>query len=169
MNNTDLAKQRALLWTPVAAATGAALWMVPAFPLAHLDDPSHWGVLGYVGTLGLLLHRARTDRPGIPKRLPAYFLVGMPLIYLANWIRFGGSAGWLVVELGGLVLFGVVAWLGRFRGLWWLPVGIAGHGVWDAWHLGLTPFIPDWYATACAIVDVGLGGYVAGLCLMRRD
>ena len=39
----------------VVAATSALFWLVPALPLAHLDDPSHWGVLGYAITLVVIL------------------------------------------------------------------------------------------------------------------
>lgn len=155
--------RRALPWIPVAAATGTLPWIVPENPLLHLDDPSHWGLIGYLGVLFLLLRRAGR---GVPRRTLTLFLAGMPLIYLANWLRHGGTSGWLTVELSGLASFGFLAWMGRFRAGWWLAVGIAAHGLWDVAHVGVAPFVPDWYATACAIVDVAMGGYVAAVCLM---
>lgn len=41
-----------------------------------------------------------------------------------------------------------------------LALGIAAHGVlWDTWHHGRTNSMPDWYATACLVVDLGWGFY----------
>ena len=72
------------------------------------------------------------------------------------------SSGWLGVEAAGLALFVAAAWVGRGR-RWWLVAGIAAHAVWDAAHLGATDFVPDWYAIACAVIDVAVAGYAAGL------
>jgi hypothetical protein len=152
-------------WIPVAAATATLPWIVPENPLLHLDDPSHWGLIGYVATLLLLLRRSGR---GVPRRTLALFLAGMPLIYLANWLRHDGSPSWLAVELFGIALFGALAWIGLFRAGWWLAVGVAAHGIWDIAHVGAAPFVPDWYATACAIVDVAMGGYVATVCLVAE-
>ncbi len=162
---TDRARGELVLWIPVAAATASLAWIVPELPLVHLDDPSHWGVIGYLGFVGILARRVTVGRLGLPRSLLALFLAGMPLIYVANWVRFGGTTGWLVVELLGLVLFSVIAWLGRSRAAWWLAAGVAGHALWDAGHLGGPSFVPDWYATGCAIVDIALGGLTAGIFL----
>lgn len=151
-----------VLLLPVIGATAALFWIVPESPLGRLDDPSHWGVLGYVGVVGLLLWRAARGTPAWSRRTMTVFLVAMPMIYLADWARFGGSGGWLAVEIAGALVYWALAWLATIRWLWLLPVGIAGHGLWDLGHLGpAAPYVPDWYALACVVVDVALGASLA--------
>lgn len=148
----------------VLVATIALFWVVPEFPLAHLDDPSHWGVVGYAVTV-VLLGRWFTVGPKAHKaerRLLVRFLVGMPLIYLADWLRFGGPGFWLPIELGGGLVYWIIAWLTAKKSPWLLPVGITGHAIWDLLHVGRTSFVPDWYAVGCLVVDVALGLYVFG-------
>ncbi len=146
----------------VIAATITLFWIVPEFPLAHLDDPSHWGVIGYAVTVVVIGARvlgrlsAATER-----RWMVSFLIGMPLIYVANWRRFGGTGGWLSVELFGVFLYGAVAWLSLRRSPWFLPVGIAGHGLWDGAHYDKTDFVPNWYVVGCLVVDVAVAVYLA--------
>lgn len=144
--------------------TVSLFWIVPDIPLAHLDDPSHWGVMGYAVTV-VLLGRGFAIGPeahDAERRLLVLFLVAMPLVYLADWFRFGGPTSWLAIELGGGVVYWTVAWLAATKWPWLLPVGIAGHALWDLWHYGRTDFIPDWYAAACLLVDVALGLYLSG-------
>ncbi len=156
--------RRLVLWMPLIAATVAAAWVLPALPFTHLGDPSHLAVLAYLGFLVLLVRHTRRRGLVPPRRLVATFLFGMPLVYLANWLLHGGSTEWLLIESAGLVLFGAMAWRGRVNPAW-LVAGVAGHAVWDAAHIGGPGFVPDWYAIACAVVDVGVAGFVAGLAL----
>lgn len=154
-----------LAWFPVAGATMALFWIVPDWPLRHLDDPSHWGILGYAGTLALLAVRGWWAHDDPSRRRPLlWFLVAMPVIYLADWLRFGGRPAWLVVELAGAGAYWVCARLAVTRSVWYLPVGIAGHALWDIAHYGRAAFVPDWYALGCAVVDVAMGLF-AGLLL----
>ena len=157
------------LLLPVVAAAIALFWIVPEVPLVHLDDPSHWGVLGYAVTLVGVVARVLGRRSAASeRRWMVGFLVGMPLIYVADWVRFGGSIGWLGIELVGVVLYGGVAWLSIRRLPWFLAGGIAGHAVWDAAHYDATGFVPNWYIVGCIVVDVALGLYVAGRLLGPR-
>ena len=81
-----------------------------------------------------------------------------------------GERGWLAVESAGLVLYGAVAWLGATRRLWLLPAGIAAHGLWDVGHLGPSaPFVPDWYALACIVVDAAVALSLAGAVAWGLD
>ncbi|HLJ88439.1 MAG TPA: hypothetical protein VKZ53_16585 [Candidatus Angelobacter sp.] len=94
------------------------------------------------------------------------FLAGMPVIYISRWFEAGGggaSHSWLWAEILGLFIYGALAILGFRRWPWLLAVGIALHGIaWDAWHyLMNSAYIPDWYAIACLVADVGLSVYVA--------
>lgn len=148
---------------PVVAATIALFWIVPEVPFAHLDDPSYWGLMGYAVTLGVVVARVLGRRSDASeRRWMVGFLVGMPVIYVADWLRFGGAAGWLGIELVGLFLYSGVAWLSIRRSPWFLPSGIAGHALWDAAHYQTAGFVPNWYILGCIVVDVALGLYVAG-------
>lgn len=89
----------------------------------------------------------------------AFFLVGLPLIYVADWLRFGGSGPELWVELTGLALWISLAFYARRSDLiLWL--GCAAHALWDAAHYARVEFVPDWYMAACIAADVGIGAFV---------
>ena len=155
----------------VAAATISLLWIVPELPIAHLDDPSHWGVLGYaltlVTVLALRLRGARGTRT--ERRVLAIFLAGMPLVYVADWLRFGGSGAWLGIELVGTAVFVPLAWWGAKRWPWVLAAGIAAHGLWDLLHYQRTSFVPDWYTIGCAVIDFAGGLYAAAQVELWRS
>jgi hypothetical protein len=145
-------------------ATFAAALLVPDLSLSLISQPVFGAVVGCGIALTLVTVVRAQGRRGsrLERRCLAFFLLLMPTVYLASWLRFGGGSGWLAAELAGQVIFGVLAIAGLRRWPWLLAIGIAGHGLlWDAWHYGRTPFMPDWYALACAIVDVGLALYVA--------
>lgn len=117
-------------------------------------------MLGYgVVFLLLTLRRGRSWEPGSgQRRVVVAFLLGLPVVFVASRLRFGGSGAALAVELGGLAIWlGVAAAARRSDAALW--AGCAGHGIWDALHLGRAGFIPDWYVAACLAVDVGLGAY----------
>jgi hypothetical protein len=81
------------------------------------------------------------------------------MVYVADWLRFGGSEYELAVQLAGLALWLWAAHAARSSDtvLW---VGCVAHGLWDAAHFGRASFIPEWYAAACLAADVGLGAFV---------
>lgn len=155
---------RDLFFLPLAIATLALLWIVPAFPLAHLDDPGRWGVLGYVAILLLILRlRLRGIRGSRAElRLLALFLAGMPLVYLADWFRFGGQHPWLWIELLGAAPYWTLAVLGVRGSPWFLVAGIGGHALWDGWHYQRTAFVADWYVIGCLVIDLAFAFYAAG-------
>lgn len=146
------------------ALTLAALCLVRGW--SDLSDPCILAsIAGGVTLLAMYVTRWRGDA-GIPleRGVLAAFLAGMPVIYLARWWMTGSAhtqPAWLALELGGLLLFGLLAVLGLRRSPWFLVVGIAGHGIaWDVPHL-TSAYIPTWYAIMCMLVDVGLGLYAA--------
>jgi hypothetical protein len=147
----------------LAVTTLALLWIVPEFPLTHLDNPSHWGVVGYAATLVVLLaYRLRGIRGSRHEfSLLTAFLAGMPVIYIAAWLRYGGTTDWLAIELVGLVLYWILAILGVTRSPWFLVLGIAAHGLWDLGHYHRSEYVPDWYAVGCAAIDLAMGLYAA--------
>ena len=147
----------------VLALSGiAVLAVVPEWSAAGLTDPSYWGAVGFVTLVLLLLPRGgRSWSPGSAnRRLVVAFLVALPLLYLAHWLRFGGSSVELAIQLGGLVIWLALAALGRRSDtpLW---LGCVLHGLWDAVHFSRVGFVPEWYGAACIVADVALGAFVS--------
>ncbi len=133
-------------------------------------DPTHLATLTAIAVvLTLLVLRWRGGRPGRERAITAAFLAGMPVVYVASWAwtQPHDGAGWLALEGVGLVAYGALAMLGMRRSPWFLAIGIAGHGIaWDAWHHAHATYIPHWYATGCAIVDIAYAVYVVA-CVPR--
>lgn len=130
-------------------------------------DPCLWATVGATNSFVflLLLRHVPAKFVWLERLTVALFLGGMPLVYLGRWLWHGGATagtGWLAVELFGTVVFVGLAILG-YRGLPWLLVGgVALHGIaWDSWHLGTSTYVPDWYARACLVIDLGLALYCA--------
>lgn len=165
---------------PPTRAPGLAALVVSSFSAALLlpaptaELALHPSLSAGLGTLliatwliaapGTRLHRLRWE-----KNLIATFLALMPVVYLNSLLltRAGvvplisgqdTEGPWLWLELAGLPVFVALALIGARRAPWLLGAGIIAHGLlWDSWHIGRTPFMPDWYAVACLIVDVGWG------------
>ncbi len=141
-------------------ATLAALAVLPGWPHRHLDDPSYLGVIGFAVVAALLLRSKGGMDPGSAnRRRVGIVLFALPVVYVANLLRWGGSATELGIQLVGLAAWVWLAWRSRRSdaALW---LGMALHALWDAAHYGRVGFIPEWYATAYIAVDVGLAGYV---------
>ncbi len=149
-------------------ATLAALSVVPDWPHRHLDDPSYWGLLGYLAVfLSLCVRRPRTFATDTSdRRLIRLFLLGLPLVFVADWLRFGGSTAELGIELLGLAIWvGLAFRSGRSDLALWM--GCAAHAVWDGLHYGRVDFVPGWYVTACLAADIGLAAFV--LLVLRGE
>lgn len=97
------------------------------------------------------------------RRLLALFLAAMPLVYLTRGFTAGNMNGqWTVIELVGLLIYGVIAWLGFRIQPRLLAAGILLHGVaWDSWHYRHSVYMPDWYAVGCLLVDICFAAYAA--------
>ena len=142
-------------------STAAVLAIVPDWPHRHPEDPSYWGVTGFVAlAIVLLAARRRSWAPGGgARRAVVAFLALVQLVYVANWFRHGGSG----VALG-LQLAGLVAWLGaafaarRSDVVLWSACVV--HALWDAGHFARVGFVPEWYAAGCLAADIGLGAFV---------
>lgn len=143
------------------AATASALAVVPDSPHRHLDEPAYWGLIGFLVVIVLILGRASASfsRDGGSRRVVRAFIVGVQVIYVASWMRWGGTAGQLALQLGGLCVWIALAWrAGRSDPALW--GGCVAHALWDAVHFGRVGFIPDWYVAACLAADLGLGAFV---------
>lgn len=143
-------------------ATIAALVVVPDWPHRNLADPSYWGVIGFVVlAIRVLWLSGNSWSPGSANRRTVIaFLILVPAIYVANWLRFSGSLLELGIELTGLGFWLLLAALARRSdGVLWL--GCILHAVWDAAHFGRVEFVPEWYEAACLAADIGLGAFVS--------
>ena len=88
-------------------------------------------------------------------------LVVTALIYVGLAV-FGNSSAWIMIELAGVAIFAVFAWLGLRKTGWFLAAGWALHPLWDAGlHDYSTQFVPHWYIGACIGFDLLVAVYIA--------
>ncbi len=115
-----------------------------------------------LGGLVSLLARARGRRGEI--RLLAAGLAVAALIYLGLALA-EPDRRWLVLEAGGLGVFGAIAWLGLRTSPWWLVLGWMVHAGWDVGlHLDRPqPLVGSWYPLLCVGFDLVVAGF-----LLRR-
>jgi hypothetical protein len=143
----------------LAVSAVAGLAVVPSAAWARPGDPCTGAIIGFLLTL-VALSACRVLRwPRFERRWLAVFLAAMPLVYIRSGMLQALPLG---LEWVGLGLFLLLALGGLFVSPWFLVAGLFAHGLtWDLWHLRAGGVVPTWYALACAIVDVGLGAYVA--------
>lgn len=90
------------------------------------------------------------------RRYYALGLVVAAVIYVLFAI-FSGAPVWLGIELGGVALFGALAWMGLRFSAAWLAIGWLVHPLWDGGlhlsgpGLGVAPL---WYVLACLSFDL---------------
>ena len=86
------------------------------------------------------------------------------LIYLGFGVAGEASLSWVALEASGVLIFGLLVWLGVRRSAGWLTLGWAAHAAWDAGlHLGPAAFafVPPWYPIFCISFDLPVAGYLA--------
>ena len=67
----------------------------------------------------------------------------------------------MLIELSGVPIYAVFAWLGLKKSGWVLAVGWALHPLWDAGlHDYATPFVPHFYIGGCIGFDLLVAGYI---------
>ena len=119
-----------------------------------------WIIVGIVLAVGFILIARRTGGYEREKIFYAVGLIVAALIYV-GFGMFAGSTRWLLVELGGVVLYTLFAVLGIKRSGWFLSLGWALHVLWDlALHDASTEFVPRWYQLLCLGFDLWLAGYI---------
>lgn len=119
-------------------------------------------LLGAVlGGLFVLVARRRTSTG--ETRLLAFGLTLAALIYVVFALP-RGDWRWLGLEVAGLGVFGLVAWLGVRASLWWLALGWMAHIGWDVGlHLERTQaVVGPWYPLLCVGFDLIVAGYLLG-------
>jgi len=111
---------------------------------------------------GVLIFLARRQSPKHELRLYAVSLIIAALIYVGFTAR-GAAAAWLVLELAGLIVFTLLAWLGLKMSALILALAWAAHAAWDVFLHKLldVAFVPDWYPLVCVGFDLLLAGYIA--------
>ena len=126
-------------------------------------------ILGIVLSLALI-YLARMYPPKGERRVYAIGLVVAALIYVVFGVVGGASARWLTIEIIGVLIYGVAAWVG-LRG--WpslLALGWIAHVAWDVLlHVGGAgaEYTPPWYPWLCVSFDLVVAGAI--LISIRRD
>jgi hypothetical protein len=111
----------------------------------------------FLGIVFILLVRLS----GSYERSFAVGLVVTALIYVGLAV-FGNSSAWILIELAGVAIFAVFAWLGLRKTGWFLAAGWALHPLWDAGlHDYSTQFVPHWYIGGCIGFDLLVAIYIA--------
>lgn len=120
-----------------------------------------------IGVLSCLVFVLVARRAGWQReaRLYGAALVAAALIYVGFAVGGGAARSWLVLELGGLVVFSLVALFGLRMNAWALMLGWATHAVWDVLphKVSEAAFVPEWYPMVCLGFDLFLAGYIATL------
>ena len=118
-------------------------------------------VIGVFLAIGFILLVRRSRSSAGEKRSFAIGLVVVALIYVGFGL-FSGSLKWMLIELAGVPIYAVFAWLGLKKSGWFLAVGWALHPLWDAClHDSSTAFVPHWYIGGCIGFDLLVAGYIA--------
>jgi hypothetical protein len=132
----------------------AACAVVPQAAWAQTGAVTTQAVYGFLFSIVALALLRATGRTQAERIWLTALVAVMPLPY----VRSLGPGEPMGIEAAGLVLFPAAAVASLVALPWLLPAGLVAHGLWDLAHLGRGP-VPDWYAIACAFVDVPLGIY----------
>jgi hypothetical protein len=90
--------------------------------------------------------------------------------YYVLFAVMGGTTHALLIELGVMAAFLIVAVAGFKRNLWLAAAALVGHGVFDIFHAGLVTNagVPEYWPAFCMSYDVGAGGILAWLLMRAR-
>lgn len=112
----------------------------------------------------LLILLARSLGPARELTIFAIGLLLAALIYAGFGIVGGARLPWVALEISGVPIFGLLAWLGLKRSAGWLSFGWAAHAAWDGGlHMGSATFefVPRWYPVFCLSLDLLVAAYLA--------
>lgn len=117
-------------------------------------------VIGLFLATGFIL-LVKRSRSYTKEKLPlAIGLVIAALIYVGFAFN-NDSLRWILIELAGVPIYAVFAWLGLKKSGWFLAAGWALHPLWDAGlHDYATQFVPHWYIGGCIGFDLLVAGYI---------
>jgi hypothetical protein len=83
-------------------------------------------------------------------------LIVAAFFYVVFALRAHAGPAWLAIELGGVAVYGAIAWRGLSGSPWWLVAGWALHPIWDIVVHLIGPgraVAPSEYAVACLTWD----------------
>ena len=124
-----------------------------------------WIAAGVVLATGLLRYAGSRDA-GRRRRVLAAGLMVAAMVYVPFALA-AGDMSQLVVELAGVAVFAVPAYLGIRGSSRVLAAGWAGHVLWDVGlHVVGPAYGPDWYAALCIGFDLVVAG---GLLVVAGD
>jgi hypothetical protein len=89
--------------------------------------------------------------------------------YYALFAIMAGSTHALLSEAVPIAVFLLAAVTGFKKALWWVVIGLVGHGLFDFvhGHLISNPGVPVWWPGWCLAYDITAGAYLA--CLLSRS
>ena len=120
-----------------------------------------WLILGIVlGVVFLLYARSGSKHREI--QVLSAGLVVATVIYVGFAIIWGGYK-WILIELAGVSIYGLFAWLALRFNYNWLVFGWATHPAWDLMlhFFGDGRMIaPEWYVIACISFDFLIAAYI---------
>ena len=106
---------------------------------------------------------------GIHQKIYAIALMIAASIYVI-FSSLSNNINWVFIELSGVILFGVIAFLGVKFSPWFLAIGWFAHPVWDLLIDNHTSsiFVPQWYPTICIGYDLAIALYIVWECSTSR-
>ncbi|MBD2693988.1 DUF6010 family protein [Anabaena catenula] len=125
-----------------------------------------WILFGLVGAISFIT--LTRIQPKQESQILAIGLVVAALIYIGFAIGGGANQLWIVIEVAGVGVYGLLAVLGLRYSNWWLMLGWMAHPLWD---IGLhlvnqgAVFTPAWYVVVCVSFDLLVASYITGVQL----
>ncbi len=138
-------------------------------PVMALLEVASYLVIGTAVGIGMVIYVRKMPEPE-RRAMLAQALVVATFVYVAFAMAAMEDA-WLMVEIGGVLLFVGIAYLGYRHSLWWLAAGWFAHVLWDvALHVAVdVDFVPLWYPVACIGFDVIVGVSIGRTLVVARS
>jgi hypothetical protein len=89
--------------------------------------------------------------------------------YYVLFAAMGGSVQTILLESIGTGVFVIAAVVGFRSSAWIVVAGLAGHGIFDAFHGRVleNPGVPTWWPAFCGTYDVAAAAILGGLLRLR--
>jgi hypothetical protein len=117
-------------------------------------------IIGVILAIGVIFIARKSGKFSVEKRLYASGLVIAAIIYVGFGL-FSETINWKIIEVVGVPIYALFAWLGVKKSGYFLAFGWAFHVAWDAVLHGIsTPFVPHWYIGLCIGFDLAVAGYI---------
>jgi len=133
--------------------------LAPESPFLHPVIPPYFSMINCVlfAVLFAIMRLMQRRNLKLERLLLAFFLGGMPVIYLWSALLQEDKSGVVVEVAGAFIFMGLAAW-GFKRSPLILGLGIVSHGMaWDIWHHNHSVYMENWYSVGCLIIDIALG------------